>query len=156
MTKQVEDIKVVEVNRIERTGQEFIIAMNQGEQKLELTRFPRAGEGQLGKDRYYRGYVSPKPPPDPNNPDKRRNCKFDLIAEISEFGGVEVPFTDVSDEMDARQKSILVQSDMRAAAICCGECPCVNPDDPAWELYWNYYSNVFETLKQFREKQEKM
>ena len=149
MTKQVEDIKVVEVNRIERTGQEFIIAMNQGEQKLELTRFPRAGEGQLGKGHYYRGHISPKPPPDPNNPDKRRNCKFDLIGEINEFNGIEVPWTDVADEPDARQKSILVQSDMRTAAILFSA---MLAEQEHWS---NQFKNIYQRVKQFREEQEK-
>ena len=142
-----------ERNRAYYAEKEALEVVNEGGQKYKLTRFRKKSQNRIVKGYVYQGeQVQSK------NPDKFPIDTFENVDYIDGgFDGTaseDWPLPD-NEEIDARQKSILVQSDMRTAAIICGECPLVNPDDKAWETYWNYYSNVFETLKQFREEQEK-
>ena len=124
MAKRIEDIRVTDITRIDRCNstnphyQEFIIGKLTGGQDIELTRFYSPGEAELVKGNYYRGWVSPAPPPDSNNPQKKRTAKFELKSAINEFGGIEIPFNELpaSQSMDDRQRLIILQALMKDIA----------------------------------------
>ena len=116
---------------------EILAVADEGEHPFNLTRFRRENENKIVKGHWYQGGVK----------ESKKEGYNDIVGDVEYLtakDGIPSPFWPQANEkeMDARQKSILVQSDMRTAAIL--------TTDGNWATFFANYGLV----KKFREEQE--
>ena len=113
-----ETIKIISISTVDKSHldnpyyQDFIEALNEGGQTVELTRFYSPGEPKLTVGSYYKGKI--------DTPKKAGNRhKFTLISPMTEFNGIETPFHEEPKSMgiDDRQRLIILQSLLRDISI---------------------------------------
>ena len=144
----------VQVISIERRGGnrenyaeiELLQVQDGNGKRFGLTRFRRNNENKLCEGYWYQG----------TQKKSTKEGYNDIFQDVEylEGGkdGVASPFFPQPNEkeLDSRQKSILVQSDMRTAAILMATYA-TGLDETTWA---KQYENLYNTVKQFREQQE--
>ena len=141
-------VKVLAVARIPSKSDSYaemekLDVVDTNQQQFKLTRFRSGNENKIAEGYWYRGKQKPA-----------KSAEYNDTFMMVEYVGntpddVENPFDwpEVNGkELDARQKSILVQSDMKTAAMLCQAFGFTTEGE--FEMTYKY-------VKKFREEEEK-
>ena len=152
-------IKVEVLDRQTRPGNgtsyeeiELLAVADQNGKRFNLTRFRAGNENKIVPGYIYEGTLKP-------STKEGYNDIFSDVEYLKDgWGGVGNPFWPQGNDkvMDARQKSILVQSDMRTAAMLIPfifEYYFSQANEPPhdWKIF---YGEIYQFVKSFREEQE--
>ena len=138
-----------EKNRAYYTEKEALDVINEGGQKYKLTRFRKKSQNRIAVGYVYQGEQVQSKNPEKFPIDTLENVDY-IDGGFHGTASEDWPLPD-NEEMDARQKSILVQSDMRTSALLMqyfsgtGE----------YEDWMSEFRHIYEWIKRFREEQEK-
>ena len=141
-------VKVIALERIHKESDAYadierLDVQDTGGQRFKLTRFRRANEYKMVEGYWYTGQQKPA------TNDKYNDVFMNVEYLDGGADGVTSPLWPEPDEkeIDARQKSILVQSDMRTAAILV--------QHESADIKWEDFAHYYQRIKQFREAEEK-
>ena len=154
-------IKVEVLDRQTRPGNgtsyeeiELLAVVDQNGKRFNLTRFRAGNENKIVPGYIYEGTQKPSNKPEYN----------DIFQDVEYleggWDGVASPFWPQENDkvMDARQKSILVQSDIRAASLLAVAFYSTNPKerpvDGEISSVFSIMESFYEKVKSFREEQE--
>ena len=144
------DIKIIRIKKTFSSkksedpwrGYLFTSATEGGKTIDELVYFCRPGDVKLKEGGFYRGEIK-------QTNEKDKSDRFERVTAIDGFGEADNPFTETmgEGEIEAVQKSILVQSDMRTAAIL--------EQQYTGKDRWEHFVLCYQKVKEFREDEEK-
>ena len=138
---------------------ECLMVVDEGGHKFPLTRFRRSNEGKLVVSDYEKDIHHWWKGEQQSNK-KGYNDTFQLVEYLGDLpDNITDPFRvwpqPASDKtMDDRQKSILVQSDMKTAATLIDNIDLEVTSDLLPTKNWEYFKALYEKVKAFREEME--
>jgi hypothetical protein len=149
ITVQVLEVERINDNRDSYEDREKLVVADDMGHTWNLTRFRKSNENRIvastaDAQHWYMGFQK-----------AGKKGYSDTFEEVKYVGntpdGIVQPLwpEPPKDNGDKRQKSILVQSDMRTAAIISTQ---FMADKEDW---WEQYANIYNRIKKFREEHEK-